>query len=196
MKTSVSGKILAAMIMFILLPVTAMAHVGVGEASGFFHGFTHPLGGADHLLAMLAVGLWAAQLGKRALWMVPVAFVIMMLFGGLLGVSGMTLLHAEGFILVSVLVLGLLVAGSVQFPAIVCGSLVGFFSVFHGYAHGTEMPGTIGAFSYCSGFLLATVLLHATGIMSGIVFKKLGSEKISRYAGAVIVFCGIYLTVI
>ena len=178
-----------------LLPAVAIAHTGVGETTGFIHGFSHPLGGVDHLLAMAAVGLWVAQIGGRALWVVPSTFVILMILGGALGFSGIPVPFIEEGILASVLVLGVLIAGAFKFPVIFNALIVGFFALFHGHAHGTEMPVAIGATSYSIGFALATAMLHTVGIASGTFLQKINLEKVNRFAGGAIALSGIYLAV-
>lgn len=177
------------------LPISAFAHTGVGQTSGFIAGFSHPLGGVDHLLAMIAVGLWAAQMGGRAVLIVPGAFVSMMIVGGVLGMSGIHVPYIEEGILVSVFVLGILIAGAFRLPLVISGILVGVFAVFHGHAHGAEIPIAIGAVSYSASFALATALLHAVGILAGIGLRKLNIEKITRFAGCAIALGGIYLAV-
>jgi urease accessory protein len=144
---------------------------------------------------MMAVGLWAAQMGGRAAWAVPGAFVSMMVAGGVLGISGIQVPFIEEGILVSVLVLGVLIAGAFRFPLVMSGILVGIFAVFHGHAHGAEMPIAIGAVSYSAGFALATALLHAAGILAGIGLRKLDIEKLTRLAGCAITLGGAYLAV-
>ena len=176
-----------------LLPVSALAHTGVGQSTGFGAGFIHPAGGADHLLAMIAVGLWAAQMGRRATWAVPGAFVTMMVAGSVLGMSGVHVPFIEAGILVSVLVLGVLIAGAFKLPLAVSGTLVGIFAVFHGHAHGTEILIASDAVSYCAGFVLATASLHAVGILAGTGLRKLNIEKFTRLAGCAIALSGIYL---
>jgi urease accessory protein len=176
-----------------LLPISVLAHTGVGETTGFGSGFRHPIGGADHLLAMVAVGLWAAQMGGRAIWVVPSAFVTLMIFGGIFAISGIHVPYVEEGILVSVLVLGVLIAAAFKFPLAISASIVGVFAVFHGHAHGAEMPLAIGAVSYSLGFALGTALLHAVGIAGGIVLQKMNSEKAVRFAGGAIALGGIYL---
>ena len=175
------------------LPTLAFAHTGVGATTGFGSGFAHPFGGFDHLLAMLAVGLWAAQMGDRALWAVPAAFVALMIFGGVLAVAGIHVPYVEGGILVSVLVLGILIAAAFKFPLMISASIVGVFALFHGHAHGAEMPLVAGAISYSLGFALATALLHAAGIVGGMMLQKMNVEKVVRYAGAAIAVGGVYL---
>lgn len=178
-----------------LLPISALAHTGVSQTTGFIAGFVHPIGGADHLLAMMAVGLWAAQMGDRAAWAVPGTFVSMMIAGGVLGISGIQVSYVEEGILVSVLVLGALIAGAFRLPLSISGALVGIFAVFHGHAHGAEMPMAIGAVSYTAGFALATALLHSAGILAGTALRKLNYDKFARVAGYAIALSGIYLAV-
>ncbi|MDO8264286.1 MAG: HupE/UreJ family protein [Gallionella sp.] len=187
--------LLTALCAICLLPISALAHTGTGQSTGFSTGFMHPAGGADHLLAMLAVGLWAAQTGGRAAWAVPGTFVSMMLAGGVLGMSGVHVPYMEAGIVVSVLVLGVLIAGAFKLPLAISGLLVGIFAVFHGHAHGAEMPIAVGAVSYSAGFALATALLHAAGILAGTGLRKLNIEKITRFAGGAIALSGIYLAV-
>jgi urease accessory protein len=169
-----------------LTPSLALAHVGVGETSGVAYGFMHPVSGFDHILAMVAVGLFAAHLGGRALWLVPLSFVAMMAFGGVLGMAGIGLAYVEVAIGLSVVVLGIIVAARVNPPAAIAMALVGFFAIFHGHAHGAEMPETASGLAYGVGFILATALLHAIGIGVGILIGKAGqrySRTISQIAG-------------
>lgn len=179
----------------LLLPSAAMAHTGATGVTGFLQGFSHPIGGLDHLLAMLAVGLWASQIGGRALWAVPSTFVIVMMVGGMLGLSGLQVPFVETGILVSILVLGTLIAGAFKFPVIVSAMTVGVFAIFHGHAHGTEMPAMSTAMSYIIGFALATIMLHALGLVLGALLQKTNLEKVNRFAGAAIVFSGLFLAV-
>lgn len=187
--------LLTALCAICLLPISALAHTGTGQSTGFSAGFIHPAGGTDHLLAMLAVGLWAAQMGGRAAWAVPGTFVSMMIAGGVLGMSGVHMPYMEAGIVVSVLVLGVLIAGAFKLPLVISGMVVGIFAVFHGHAHGAEMPIAVGAVSYSAGFALATALLHAAGILAGTGLRKLNIEKITRFAGGAIALGGIYLAV-
>lgn len=175
--------------------MSALAHTGVGHTTGFAAGFFHPVSGADHMLAMVAVGLWATQMGGRAIWAVPAAFVGMMMIGGALGLSGISVPFIEQGILASVLVFGALIAGALRFPVAVSSALVDIFAIFHGHAHGAEMPVAMGAVSYSAGFALATALLHLAGIAIGVGVQKLNNDKISRYAGFAIALGGVYLTV-
>jgi len=180
--------------LLLLLPGIAFAHTGVGETTGFLHGLSHPIGGADHFLAMLAVGLWAAQIGGRALWAVPSTFVAVMILGAMLGFSGVALPFIEEGILVSVLILGVLIAGSFKLPLAYSVLMVGIFAIFHGHAHGAEMPATALAASYIVGFAVATAALHLVGIGLGILMQKTDLQLVNRCAGGAIALSGIYLT--
>lgn len=165
----------------------ALAHTGVGEVSGFAAGFWHPLGGLDHLLAMLAVGLWAAQIGGKATWQIPCAFVGVMVLGSVAGMIGLHVPMVEQGILASVLVLGALVAVALRCPAPVCAALAGLFALFHGHAHGTEMPLGAGALAYVAGFSLATALLHGAGIALAALCRRAVSVRLTQVAGGAIV---------
>jgi urease accessory protein len=152
---------LAALMMVATGAAPALAHTGLEHATSFWSGVLHPLTGPDHVLAMVAVGLWAGVNGGRAVWAWPVAFVSVMLVGGALGMMGVTLPMVEPGILASVIVLGLLVLTAARVPVVVGALLVGVFAVLHGYAHGAELPTEAAAISYSAGFALATALLHA-----------------------------------
>jgi urease accessory protein len=143
---------------------TASAHAGGGLAGGFMAGFAHPLGGVDHVLAMVAVGLWAAQRGGRAIWAIPVSFVTVMALGGGLGFAGLPLPMAERGIALSVLVVGVMVAASVRLPLTLGVALTGLLALFHGHAHGVELSHADGIASVLAGFVTATIALHASGI--------------------------------
>jgi len=175
-----------------LLPTMALAHNEVGHGAGFWHGMAHPFSGADHLLAMLAVGLWAAQMGSRALWVVPCAFIALMLAGGILGIANIPLPYVEAGILLSVLILGVLIAGAFRFSLAASTLVVGMFAVFHGYAHGAVVPAAMGVIDYGAGFIAATVLLHAVGIAGGLLLKKLEMASLTRFSGALITLGGVY----
>ncbi len=181
------------LLILFVLPGAVFAHTGVGETTGLAHGFGHPIGGADHLLAMVAVGLWAAQIGGRALWAVPTVFVTVMMLGGVLGFTGVPVPFIEEGILVSVLILGVLIAGAFKLPLAYSAVIVGIFAIFHGYAHGAEMPVSSGAASYTLGFAIATALLHVSGIGAGLLLKVSKVKYLDRYAGGAILFGGIYL---
>jgi urease accessory protein len=151
---------------FALIPTATLAHPGHG-ADGLVHGFAHPFGGFDHLVAMIAVGLYAWQLGGRALWLVPATFVAVMAAAGALGIAGVPLPGVEIGIAASVIVLGAIVALRVKMPVAIAAALVGVFAVFHGHAHGTEMPLDASGVAFAAGFLAATALLHVAGIALG-----------------------------
>lgn len=153
------------------LETSVSAHTGVGMTSGLMSGFIHPIGGIDHLSAMFAVGLWAAMIGGRALWAIPSAFIMMMVFGAFLGVEGLTVPFSEEGILASVLVLGGMVAMGVKPPLFLSSAIVGGFAIFHGFAHGAEMPLNAPSTEYMAGFVLATALLHGAGIVVGMMFN-------------------------
>jgi urease accessory protein len=177
-----------------LTPSLAFAHVGVGNTSGVPYGFMHPVSGVDHILAMVAVGLFAAHLGGRALWLVPLSFVAMTAFGGVLGMAGIGLAYVEVAIGLSIVILGIIVATRVNPPAAIAMALVGFFAIFHGHAHGAEMPETASGLAYGVGFILATALLHAVGIGVGILIGRAGqrySRTISQIAGGAMALAGI-----
>lgn len=193
MQRSVARVLLMVAFVLALMPATALAHVGIGETSGFASGFFHPILGADHVLAMVAVGLWAAQLGGRKTWILPCAFVVVMILGGALGMVNGPAPFVEQGILASVLVLGVLIAAAVRFPTALSVAVVGLFAFFHGHAHGTEMPVAVGSVAYSAGFATATVLLHAAGIGIGAIFTKLSLDRIARYAGGAIAALGLYL---
>ena len=182
-------------IIFLFLPGIALAHTGVGETTGFMHGLSHPVGGIDHLLAMIAVGLWAAQVGRLALWVVPCTFVGVMVLGGILGFSGVPVPFIEQGILLSVLILGILIAGAFKLSLIYSALIVAFFAIFHGYAHGAEMPVEITAASYTVGFALATAILHLAGIGLGVLVSRIELPAVSRFAGGAIALSGVYLVV-
>lgn len=176
-------------------PSLAHAHIGVGPATGLAHGLAHPLIGIDHIAAMVAVGLWAAQRGGRAVWAVPLTFMTAMWIGGLVGMIGVSIPFVEPGIVASVLVLGVLVTAAVRLPFVASGLLVGLFALFHGHAHGSEMPATVSGLYYGIGFIVATGLLHCCGIGMGLVARQLGNPRLIRYAGAATVMLGIYLCV-
>ncbi|ATU92018.1 HupE/UreJ family protein [Phyllobacterium zundukense] len=177
-----------------LYPALAYAHVGVGETSGFAQGFTHPISGLDHVLAMMLVGVLAFQLGGRALWLVPLTFVGMMAVGGMFGIAGINVPFVELGIALSVVVLGAAVAFEVKPPVAIAAGLVGLFAVFHGHAHGAEMPNSAGGLAYASGFIIATALLHIVGLSLGLVIGKIGRHVgpgIVRVIGGVAALAGL-----
>ena len=165
---------------FLAATAPALAHTGVGDTHGFAHGFFHPIGGVDHILAMVAVGLFAAHLGGRALALVPATFVAIMAVGGMLGVTGAAIPFVEAGIALSVIVLGLVLALRISPPVGAAMGLVGLFAIFHGHAHGAEMPGDASGLGYALGFITATATLHALGIGLGVAIGRAGKRVASR----------------
>lgn len=163
----------------------ALAHTGAGPTAGFAAGLHHPMGGLDHLLAMVAVGVLAVQLGGRALWAVPAAFVGMMLVGGLAAMAGIGVALVELGIAGSVVILGAVIALGRRLPLAGAMALAGVLAVFHGHAHGLEMPAAAGGLAYAAGFALATASLHVAGIGLG-----LGARMLSERAGRTLLRIG------
>lgn len=178
---------------FVLMPEVSEAHVYGAYGAGFSKGLIHPFGGLDHVLAMLAIGLWAAQSGGRSLWSIPLAFVAMMTIGALAGVAGISIPFAEAGVAASVMILGGLVALSAKWPAAAGALLAGFFAIFHGHSHGAEMPQTASAISYGLGFVLATSLLHGAGVAAGLGLSSYGNfaARLSRVSGGAIAVYGL-----
>ena len=172
-------------------PGLALAHTGHGGLSGFADGALHPLGGPDHLLAMVTVGLLAASLGGRAIWAVPLSFVAAMLAGGLVAINGLPLPYVEVGIAMSVVVLGLVTASAWDGPVAAVVALAAAFAVFHGHAHGAEMPADASGAAYAAGFVLATAMLHLAGGGIGLSAKRRGDGRsMIRIAGLVAALAG------
>ena len=183
--------IASAAVMGLALATPAFAHTGVGlHGHGFAAGFLHPLMGLDHMLAMLGVGVWAAQLGKRATWLVPAAFVAVMIAGAGLALSGIAMPMVEFGIAASVLMIGGLIAIGTRLPVGVAMSLVGLFALFHGHAHGTELPGFAHPAAYGAGFIVATALLHAGGVGIALAARTHAAKLPFRVAGAAMAVVG------
>jgi urease accessory protein len=175
---------------------SAFAHVGLGHVETFQTGFFHPLSGIDHVLAMVAVGLYAASLGGAALWLVPCAFVGMMIVGGLIGYGGVPLPMVEQAIGLSVVVMGLAIALGARLRTVAAMALVGLFALFHGHAHGSEGAALASFLPYAAGFIAATVGLHMAGIGIGLGLDRLGTAQadyLRRAAGAVGALAGVSL---
>ena len=164
---------------------SVFAHPG-HEVSGLSSGFGHPFSGLDHMLAMLAVGIWAAQNGGRAFWLFPAVFMGVMTFGGILGVEGVNLPLVESGILASVLVLGLLIAAARKLPLWTGALLVAAFALFHGHAHGAELGQNTSAFAFSLGLLGATGILHALGVAGGFLCSSQIAPKLVRVAGGIV----------
>ena len=179
---------------FALVPTLALAHAGHGDTAGFLHGFQHPLSGIDHVLAMVAVGIFAYVLGGRALLLVPMAFVAMMAAGFLVGVNGISVPFVELGIALSSIVIGAAAAWGKPVPVTAAISLVGAFAVFHGVAHGTEMPAAGSGLTYGLGFVTATVALHAAGLLAALGVASLigrNGHRAAQLAGGLFAIGGV-----
>lgn len=168
----------------------AHAHTGEGVQGGLISGFTHPLFGWDHVVAMVAVGLWGVFLGRPAIWILPVVFPLVMAFGGALGIAGVPLPAVEAGIALSGVILGLLVAFGARAPLWAAAAIVGGFAIFHGHAHGTELPDAASPYAYAVGFVVATGLLHLAGIGFGALANRPWGSYAVRAAGLVIAAVG------
>ncbi len=176
----------------VLWPLYAWAHVGSGEAGGFLTGVQHPVSGFDHVLAMIAVGLWGAQLGAPALWILPVVFPMMMAMGGMLGLMGIPIPGVEVGIAVSAIVLGFMVLTEARLKIQLAMAIVAFFAIFHGHAHGTELPAGQSGLLYSIGFVAATGCLHGAGITIGLIHRWPAGRLVLRGAGSLVCAAGIY----
>jgi urease accessory protein len=175
---------------------TALAHVGQGDiAGGFLSGLEHPVRGLDHVIAMVAVGIWGAQLGAPAIWVLPVTFPIVMAFGGVLGAMGLPLPGIEIGIALSAVALGSMVIFAARPPLWIAAVVVGFFAIFHGHAHGAELPESANAISYSMGFVIATGSLHLSGILLGVANRWRFGARALRCVGGVIASGGVYFLV-
>ena len=183
---------LSAIALLLLWPVVAWAHVESGQAGGFVSGLSHPVSGLDHVLAMIAVGLWGAQLGAPAMWLLPVAFPMMMAFGGMLGLMGIALPGIEIGIAASAIVLGALILGETKMPLLGALLLVAIFAVFHGHAHGTELEPGQNAMLYSLGFVICTGTLHGVGIGMGLVHRWQVGRLALRGAGSLVMAGGLF----
>jgi urease accessory protein len=180
----------AAMLAF--MPAIALAHQEAGQAAGFLSGFMHPISGFDHVLAMVAVGLWGAVLGSPAIWVLPVAFPVVMAFGGLMGLLGIPVPGVEIGIAASAIVLGAMVLAQLRPPLWLAATLVAFFAIFHGHAHGRELPEGASALLYSLGFVVATGLLHLVGILLGEAHRWAAGRQAVRAAGGGVALAGLF----
>jgi urease accessory protein len=171
---------------------SAWAHVERGQAAGFVTGLGHPWSGLDHVLAMVAVGLWGAQLGNPAIWVLPVTFPMVMAMGAFLGLVGLPVPGVEIGIALSALLLGIMILGELKPPLAVAALLVGFFAIFHGHAHGTELPEGQSGLLYSMGFVMATGCLHGLGIAIGLIHRWPVGLTALRAAGGGIAAMGVY----
>ena len=175
----------------ILSALPALAHTGEGYGGGFIAGFAHPILGWDHVAAMVAVGLWGAFLGSPAIWILPVVFPLVMAFGAVAGIVGVPVPAVETGIALSAVVLGLMIVLAARPPIWVAAVIVGTFAIFHGYAHGTELPATANAFAYAVGFVISTGMLHLIGIAFGLLVKWPAGRIAVRGAGGLISLAGV-----
>jgi len=179
-------------LVLLFYPLTAFAHKRGGEAIGFVSGFEHPISGLDHILAMVAVGLWGAQLGAPAIWVLPVVFPMIMALGGMMGLMGIPLPGIELCIALSAVALGFAVFREARPKLWIAAIIVGFFAIAHGHAHGTELPAGASGILYSIGFVIATGLLHATGIGIGLVHRWPAGRVALRLSGAAVAIGGMF----
>jgi urease accessory protein len=179
-----------ALLLASLIATPALAHEG-GAVGGFLSGFTHPIFGWDHVVAMVAVGLWGAFLGSPAIWMLPVVFPLVMALGGAFGVVGVPLPAVETGIAASAIVLGLLVAFKARPPLWAAAIVVGAFAIFHGHAHGTELPEAANPLTYAVGFVITTGLLHLCGIAFGLLVRWPAGKVAVQAGGGAIALAGL-----
>ena len=183
----------AALLLTLAVSFPAQAHVGQDDiAGGLVAGFLHPIFGFDHVVAMVAVGIWGAQLGRPAIWVLPVTFPLVMALGGVLGILGVPIPGVEIGVAASAIVLGAMIAFAVRPPLVVSGLIVAVFAIFHGYAHGAELPESASAVSYAFGFVVATGMLHAIGILLGTIKRWSWGPALLRVAGALIALVGVW----
>jgi urease accessory protein len=182
--------VISLLLLLFLVPASALAHPGSG--TGFKAGFLHPVSGLDHVVAMIAVGLWGAQLGAPAIWLLPVTFPMVMAFGGMMGLIGLKLPGIELCIALSALALGFAVFRELRPRLWIAAILVAFFAIFHGYAHGTELPQGADGLLYSMGFVIATGALHALGIAIGLVHRWPAGQIAVRAAGALVALTGVF----
>lgn len=183
---------LLAFALYLVWAPSAQAHVEQGQAVGFITGLEHPWSGLDHVLAMIAVGLWGAQLGNPAMWVLPIIFPMVMSFGAMMGLLGIPLPGIEVGIAASAILLGGMVLGEVRPKLVVAAILVGVFAIFHGHAHGTELPAGQSGLLYSMGFVIATGVLHGIGIIIGLIHRWPAGKLVLRGAGAFIAAMGMF----
>lgn len=177
----------------LLLAAPAWAHSDQVTTGGFLAGYLHPLTGLDHMLAMVAVGMWGATLGRPLIWVLPVAFPLMMVVGGVAGIAGLPLPYVEAGIASSVVVLGLAIAAAWRAPVVVATAIVSVFGLLHGFAHGTELPTAAAPAAYSVGFVVSTGLLHLAGIAMGTLKSSARGGIFLRVCGAVIAAVGVWI---
>lgn len=180
-------------LLMLCLAAAARAHSDAAVESGFISGFVHPLLGLDHLLAMVAVGIWGATLGRPLVWVLPVAFPLLMVVGSVLGIAGVPLLFVETGVAASVVILGLAIAAAWRAPVAVAVAIVALFGIFHGFAHGTELPENAAPAAYAAGFVISTGLLHLAGIAIGLLKAVPRGTQLLRASGGVIAAAGVWI---
>lgn len=178
-----------------MMSTPAAAHDGTGLAGGFVAGFLHPVSGLDHLLAMISVGLWGAFLGRPLLYVLPMVFPGMMVVGGVLGMAGVGFPPVEAGIAVSVLILGAMILLAIRAPVIIACAIVALFAVFHGYAHGAELPSAADPVGYSAGFVLCTGMLHLVGMALGLLRSSRAGTIALRTAGGAIALSGMWFLI-
>lgn len=183
------------MLLIAMVPSPALAHEGTGLAGGFAAGFTHPLSGFDHMLAMVAVGIWGAFLGRPLVYALPMLFPSAMALGGGLGMAGVPIPPVELGIALSVLVLGAMILFALRLPVVVACVIVAIFALFHGYAHGMELPSAADPIGYSAGFVLCTGLLHLAGIALGTLRSLPWGTLALRGVGGAMALAGVWFTV-
>ncbi|MDW4498848.1 HupE/UreJ family protein [Sulfitobacter sp. D35] len=181
----------AASVVFATTALPALAHSADGYGGGLVAGFTHPILGWDHVAAMVAVGLWGAFLGAPAIWILPVVFPLVMALGAAAGILGIPVPAIEVGIALSAVVLGLMILFTVRAPIWIAAMITGVFAIFHGYAHGTELPATANALAFAVGFVIATGLLHLIGIAFGLLVQWPAGRVAVRGAGGLISLAGL-----
>ena len=177
--------------LFMAVSSIAEAHTGGGLSGGFSSGFMHPILGWDHVIAMVAVGIWGAFLGGRAIWILPVTFPLVMAVGGAMGIVGVPVPSVETGIALSAIALGSMVAFAARPPIWVAALIVGIFAIFHGYAHGTELPNAANPLAYSLGFVFSTGLLHLSGIALGLLVRWPMGKIVVRVIGSMIALAGV-----
>lgn len=178
-------------ILLVMFTGIVSAHTGSGISGGLLSGFTHPINGWDHVVAMVAVGLWGAFLGTPAIWVLPVVFPLVMAFGGALGVMGIPIPAVETGIAASAIVLGMMVAFAVRPPILIAAVIVAAFAIFHGHAHGAELPNAADPLAYSVGFVVATGLLHLSGIAFGLLVRWPVGKIAVQAGGGIIALVGV-----
>ncbi|THF50887.1 HupE/UreJ family protein [Allorhizobium terrae] len=189
------GRLLALVGVVAFMPGIAQAHIIQGGSGGFLQGFEHPLSGADHLLAMFSVGLWGAQMGGRNVWTLPITFPLIMVLGGILGITGVPLPAIETGIALSIVVLGAAIAFVWRPPEWLALTVIGLFAICHGYAHGAELPEAADPADFAIGFVLATGLIHLAGIGVGLGVQRALGNRMVRIPGGLIAIGGLYFLV-